>query len=56
VPEQHLHAVAALADEREQMPAEWIERPALNDGEQTVVARAHVHRLRRQVDAHLRGE
>ncbi len=56
MPHEHLRAVAALADEREQMTAERVQVPALDDGDQAVVTGPHVHGLRRQVHAHLRRQ
>src|SRR5579863_1820046 len=45
VPHQNLRAVRLLADEREQMAAERVQVPTLDDREQPVVAATHVHAL-----------
>src|SRR5262245_46148884 len=52
MPHEDLRAITSLADEAEQIAAEWIEPPRANDREEPVVSAPHIDRFRRDVDAH----
>src|SRR5690606_30990670 len=55
VPREHFHDVAALADEHKQRSTPWLHRhPLAYDGAEALVTKAHVDRLKRDVDGQAR--